>query len=95
MAELHDRVVSHADRVDFATNILLRDVVPGAVLAAAMLTLLFLRSPLLTGVTVVVGTLALIVNRASDRTLEKRFEAYHDAFETYSAGCSRHCVRRT
>ena len=86
MAELHDRVVSHADRVDFATTILLRDVVPGAVLAIAMLTLLFVRSPLLTGVTVVVGGLSLIVNRVSDKTLEKRFESYHDAFETYSAG---------
>ena len=61
MAELHDRVVSHADRVDFATSILLRDVVPGAVLAAAMLTMLFLRSPLLTGVTVIVG--ALVAHR--------------------------------
>ena len=86
MPELHDRLVTHADRVDFATTILLRDVVPGAVLAFAMLSLLFVRSPLLTGVTVVVGGLSLIVNRVSDKTLEKRFESYHGAFETYSAG---------
>jgi ABC-type bacteriocin/lantibiotic exporter with double-glycine peptidase domain len=86
MPELHDRLVTHADRVDFATTILLRDVVPGAVLAFAMLSLLFARSPLLTGVTVVVGGLSLIVNRVSDKTLEKRFESYHSAFETYSAG---------
>ena len=86
MPELHDRLVTHADRVDFATTILLRDVVPGAVLAIAMLSLLFARSPLLTGVTVVVGGLSLIVNRVSDKTLEKRFESYHGAFESYSAG---------
>jgi ABC-type multidrug transport system fused ATPase/permease subunit len=85
-AELHDRVVHHADRVDFATTILFRDIVPGAVLAFAMIALLLVRSPLLTGVTVVVGGLSLLVNRLSDRKLEARFEHYHDAFERYSAG---------
>lgn len=84
--ELHDRIVNHADRVDFATTILFRDIVPGAVLGLAMVALLFVRSPMLTGVTVVVGGLSLIVNRMSDRVLEKRFDDYHDAFENYSAG---------
>jgi ABC-type bacteriocin/lantibiotic exporter with double-glycine peptidase domain len=85
-AELHDRVVHHADRVDFATTILFRDIVPGAVLAFAMIALLLVHSPLLTGVTVVVGGLSLLVNRLSDRKLEARFEQYHDAFERYSSG---------
>jgi ATP-binding cassette, subfamily B, bacterial len=78
--------VNHADRVDFATTILFRDIVPGAVLGLAMVTLLLVRSPMLTGVTVVVGGLSLIVNRMSDRVLEKRFDDYHTAFENYSAG---------
>jgi ABC-type multidrug transport system fused ATPase/permease subunit len=85
-AELHDRVINHADRVDFATTILFRDIVPGVVLACGMIALLLVRSPLLTGVTVVVGGLSLLVNRFSDRKLEARFEQYHDAFERYSTG---------
>jgi ABC-type multidrug transport system fused ATPase/permease subunit len=85
-AEMHDRVINHADRVDFATTILFRDIVPGAVLGCGMIALLLVRSPLLTGVTVVVGGLSLLVNRFSDRKLEARFEQYHDAFERYSTG---------
>jgi ABC-type bacteriocin/lantibiotic exporter with double-glycine peptidase domain len=56
------------------------------VLGLAMIALLLVRSPLLTGVTVVVGGLSLVVNKFSDRKLEARFEQYHDAFERYSSG---------
>ncbi len=86
VSEMHDRMVQQVDRVDMATTTVFRDLLPGVVMVVGMLTLLTVRSVLLTAVTVGVSALALLVNRVSDAAFEKRFGDYHKAFERYSRG---------
>jgi ABC-type bacteriocin/lantibiotic exporter with double-glycine peptidase domain len=84
VGDLHDVVVNDTDRVDSALTTLLRDMVPGAMMASALIVLLLIRSPLLTLVTVGVGSLWALVNRLFYRRFQVRFEKFHRASRGFS-----------
>jgi ATP-binding cassette, subfamily B, bacterial len=85
-ASFHDRITTHADRVDQATAGLLTSLVPNLALSVGMLALLVTIDPLLTGVTLAAGSLYVIANRRLVRRLLPRIEGYQEEVANVSAG---------
>ncbi|MCF7865353.1 MAG: ABC transporter ATP-binding protein/permease [Candidatus Pacebacteria bacterium] len=87
--ELHSRLVQDSERIDFMTNSLLTQFIPGSLIVFGMFCFLIFLNPLLFLVAMVFLPLMFPIGHYIGAISQKRTRIFHDDFVAFSRGISK------